>query len=286
MIHHGSGTKSSNSREISFSSEVNDLLLNNVFIFMRLVIFIFCALCLCLRAEEVSWERPVIIGASLSDGFHVRGMGAPFASRRSERLGLHHHLKAAITAEHGPFLNLGSNWTFLATEGKGKYQVKRALKVEATVVFAIDFLFWYLSAEPKQRGRGFRDLTRLEFFEKGLAHLATLKCPVVVGNIPDAKSSIGKILKPEQYAGAETIVKANARLVAWLKDHPNIALLDLHRFHQLASTNQEMEVVGQTIPEGQTRKLYLQWDELHPTPTGASAIAKVALDALEKHGKD
>ncbi|MFT6180552.1 MAG: hypothetical protein ACJA1W_002905 [Akkermansiaceae bacterium] len=253
---------------------------------MKSILLAFLLIVNVLHGEQISWEKPVIIGASLSDGFHLRGRGIPFASRRSKGLGLHHHLKSSLTASHGPILNLGSNWFFLATEAKGKYQVNRARKVKATVVFAIHYLFWYLSAEPRQRGREFRDLSRLEFFEKGLAHLATLKCPVVVGNIPDARSSVGKVLKEKQYAGAETIAKANARLVVWLKDHPNIALMDLHRFHQLASTDQEMEVVGQTIPEGQTRKLYLQWDQLHPTPTGASSIAKVALDVLEKHQKD
>jgi lysophospholipase L1-like esterase len=123
----------------------------------------------------------------------------------------------------------------------------------------------------------------MEFFEKGLAHLATLDCPVVVGNIPDAKSSVGRVLSKEQYPGTGLVEKANARLAEWVKNHPNIALMDLHKFHQHASTNQEMEVTGQTIPAGQARKLYLQWDQLHPTPTGAAAIAKVAIETLENH---
>ena len=239
-----------------------------------------------LSARPLSWERPVIIGASLSDGFYLRDMGIPFASRRSKRLGLEHHFKASLTVDHGPILNLGSNWFFLAAEPTGRYQIKKAREAKPTVVFAIDYLFWYLSADPVQRGRGFRELSRLEFFEKGLAHLATLDCPVVVGNIPDAASSVGKVLSKKQYPGVETIGKANARLVEWLKDQPNVVMMDLNKFHQLATKNQEMEVAGQTIPEGQTRGLYLQWDQLHPTPTGATTIAKLALETLKKLEKN
>ncbi len=253
---------------------------------MKPILFLLMAFFQIADSKEIEWKRPVIIGASLSDGFSLRDFGLPFVSRRSKRLGLHHHLKANLSEKHGRILNLGSNWTFLATEAKGKYQVKKARDAEATVVFAIDYLFWYLSAEAKQRGRGFREMSRLEFFEVGLAHLATLKCPVVVGNVPDAGSSVGKVLSREQYAGTETIAKANARLAVWLKEHPNMALLDLHHFHRLASTNQEMEILGQTIPEGQTQGLYLQRDLLHPTSTGATTIVKVALDVLEKHAKN
>lgn len=248
--------------------------------------FIACGLGCSLKAKPLSWEKPVIIGASLSDGFYLRDMGIPFVSRRSKRLSLDNHFKAVLTMKHGPILNLGSNWTCLAAEPTGKFQVIKAREAKPTVVFAIDYLFWYLSADPKHRGRGFRDLTRLEFFEKGLAHLATLECPVLVGNVPDAKESVGKILSKKQYPGIETITKANARLVEWQKDHPNVVLMDLHGFHQLAVKNEEMVVAGQIIPAGQTRELYLQWDQIHPTPAGATAIAKVALETLEKGSDD
>jgi len=236
--------------------------------------------------ELILWKRPVVIGASLSDGFHVQEMGVPFFSPISKSLGLHHHLKSELRVDHGAILNLGSKWTFLAAEVNGRYQVKKALEAKPSVVFAIDYLFWYLSANPAFRGEGFQDLTRLEFFERGLAHLATLKCPVVVGNLPDTKSSVGRGLSKEQYPGAEIIAKANLRLTEWLKEHPQMVLLDLAKFHRLASSNQEVIVSGQVTPAGKSRKLYLQWDELHPTPEGATAIVKEALDALAKRTKD
>lgn len=230
--------------------------------------------------EQALWKRPVVIGASLSDGFHVQEMGVPFFSPISKSLGLHHHLKSELGVDHGPILNLGSKWTFLAAEVNGRYQVKKAREAKPTVVFAIDYLFWYLSANPAFRGEGLQGLTRLEFFEKGLAHLATLKCPVVVGNLPDTKSSVGRGLSKEQYPGVEIVAKANLRLAEWLKENPQMILLDLAKFHRLASSNQEVTVSGQVIPAGKSRKFYLQWDELHPTPEGAAAIAKEALDAL------
>ena len=47
-----------------------------------------------------------------------------------------------------------------------------------------------------------------------------------------------------------------------------------------------MEVLGETIPEGKARELYLQWDRLHPTLEGVRTIAKVALEVLEKHAEN
>lgn len=231
-------------------------------------------------ADEIRWERPVIIGASLSDGFYLPEMGLPFVSPKSKSLGLHHHLEAALKVKHGPVLNVGSNWFFLAAEPKGIFQTNRAHQAQPTVVFAIDFLFWYLSTKPEGRGRGFRDLSRLDFFEKGLAHLATFDCPVVVGNIPDAGKSVGRVLTPSQYPGQELVNKANARLEEWLKDHPNVVLMDLHQFHGKASRNQEMKVAGREIPAEQSRDLFLQWDLIHPTGTGAKAVMAMALKAL------
>lgn len=231
-------------------------------------------------ADEGLWDRPVIIGASLSDGFYLPEMGIPFISPKSKSLGLHHHLEAALKVEHGPILNMGSNWFFLAAEPKAAFQTKKAHEAGPTVVFAIDFLFWYLSTKPEGRGRGFRELSRLEFFEKGLAHLETFDCPVVVGNIPDAGQSVGRVLMPEQYPGRELINKANARLNEWLKDHPNVVLMDLHQFHGKASRNESMKVAGREIPAGQSRDLFLQWDLIHPTGTGAKAVVAMALLAL------
>lgn len=250
---------------------------------MRIAVSIFLMMCLSAHAQKALWERPVIIGASLSDGFHLSDMGLPFASPRSKELGLHHHLKNELKVAHGPILNLGSNWTFIAAEPTGKRQIEKAREADPTVVFAIDYLFWYLSAEPRFRGRGYREMSRLEFFEVGLAHLATLKCPVVVGNIPDAKSSVGKVLSEESYAGTEMIAKANERLAEWIAERPNFALLDLHYFHKQVSTNQEVSVLDEVTPKGQTRDLFLQSDQLHPTLAGASMIAKVALDVLRRH---
>ena len=232
--------------------------------------------------EKNLWKKPVMIGASLSDGFHMREMGIPFASPISRSLALHLHLKNELSVDHGKIQNFASRWTFLATEANGRYQIKRARAAEPTVVFAVDYLFWYLSANPRFRGPDLEKLTRLEFFEKGLAHLATLKCPVLVGNIPDAETSIGKALSKDQYPGAEIIMKANTRLAEWVKEHPQMIFLDLAKFHRLASSDLEVTVKGVTTPAGESRDLFLQWDKLHPTPKGAEVITQVALEALMK----
>ncbi len=247
---------------------------------MRFPGFVYALFVFSVKAGGLNLERPVVVGASLSDGFHLQEMGIPFVSPISEQLGLHHHLDEALQLDHGRFRNLGSKWFFLAPEPHGANQISKARKMDPTVVIAVDFLFWYLSAEQKHRGRGFRNLSRLEYLELGLAHLAKLECPLVVGNIPDAATSVGRVLSPAQHAGAETIAKANKRIREWAASRANVGLLDLHKFHQQASRNLEVEMVGKSIPAGKSRELFLQWDQIHPTLEGVRAVASEIVPLL------
>jgi len=249
---------------------------------MKLTRFVSLWLLLPLQADEGLYQRPVIVGASLSDGFDLRDFGIPFLSPKSKQLGMHHYLQQARKTEGERILNLGSNWMFVAPDSKGDYQVKKAREANPTVVFAVDFLFWYLYGNERSRTAEDRGLTRLEFFEKGLAKLATLECPVVVGNIPDAEKSVGLILAPGQYPGAENIATANRRLDRWLKEHPKMVKVDLAGFHRLAINDEEIKVGDLLMPAGRTREACMQWDLLHPTPEGIKAIVKVAMAALEE----
>ena len=251
---------------------------------MRFLKLAFLLTFLPLQADEALYQRPVIVGASLSDGFYLPELGLPF-SVKSKQLGMHHYLQEARKTGGDRILNLGSNWMFVAPVPKGNYQIKKAREGKPTVVFAVDFLFWYLYGNQRSRSEEDRGLTRLEFFEKGLAKLASFECPVVVGNIPDAEKSVGVILTPAQYPGREVIAVANRRLDLWLKTHPQITKVDLARFHRLAANNEEMKIGDIVAPAGSTREAFLQWDLLHPTPEGIAALVKVAVTALEERRK-
>ena len=250
---------------------------------MKFLSLAFLLMLLPLQGEEDLYQRPVIVGASLSDGFYLAELGLPF-SEKSKALGMHHFLQKNRVSDGDRILNFGSNWMFLAPGPKGDYQIKKAREAKPTVVFAVDFLFWYLYGNERARNED-RGLTRLEFFEKGLAKLATFDCPVVVGNIPDAGKSVGVILAPGQYPGVEGVTAANLRLDRWLTEHPKMVKIDLAGFHRLASNDEEVQVGEIAVPAGETRESFLQWDLLHPTPEGIDAIVKVAVTALEESRK-
>ena len=229
--------------------------------------------------EKLNWERPVFIGASVTDGFHLEEKALPFFSPISKSLGLDHFLDNTLIPPHGRTKNFGSKFTSLATEPHAKYQAKAAHNAKPTVLFAIDYLFWYLSAKPEARGPGLANLTRLEFLELGLAHLATFKCPVVVGNIPDAVESINVVISYKQYPGVKTIAQANQRITDWQKKHPNVSIIDLHQFHQSSIKNRKIKLPNTTLPAGKSRSL-LHWDGLHPNSAGARALLLKSLQAL------
>ncbi len=249
---------------------------------MRLFFFLFFLTGFVSAQVRDLWEKPVIIGASLSDGFHLREYGIPFFSPRSKALGLHHHLRNRLGPVSGPIENLGNNWTFMAVESHGRYQARAAARMKPTIVVAVDYLFWYLYADPKLRGPGLAKLSRMEFFEKGLAHLEQLKCPVIIGDIPDAASSVNRVLSKEQYPGSELIKKANKRLEEWLSNRPLAIKIPLKTFHHQASENLELAVDGRATPAGKSRRKFLQWDRIHPTPAGADAVAAIITKSVKE----
>ncbi|YCM43808.1 hypothetical protein V2O64_21095 [Verrucomicrobiaceae bacterium 227] len=252
---------------------------------MRFLKLVFLLTLLPLRAEDGLYQRPVIIGASLSDGFYLPELGIPFVSPESKALGMHHYLERERPTKGERIVNWGSNWMFVAPGPKGAFQVKKAREAKPSVVFAVDYLFWYLYGNARSRSEADRGLTRLEFFDKGLAELATLECPVVVGNIPDAGEAVGVILAPAQYPGVAEIQAANLRLEEWLKEHPKMVLVDLAGFHRLATNNEEVKVGDEVVPAGRSRAALIQRDLLHPTRQGIDAIVKVAVAALAESRK-
>jgi hypothetical protein len=108
----------------------------------------------------------------------------------------------------------------------------------------------------------------VKYLELGLAHLAKLECPLVVGNIPDTGISFERVLSLGKHAGTKTVAKANERLRKWAASRASVGVLDFLKFHQQASRNFEVEVVGKRIPVGKNRELFLQWDQIHPTLEG------------------
>ena len=221
------------------------------------------------------WQRVVLIGASATSGMQdpnsSSGTGLTY-------YGIQPYLDAALLGPHETVRNLGNRLFFFSPEPMGKRQVTGALKVAPSLVVGVDFLFWYCyGAVPEEE-------ERLRRLDRGLAELETLKCPLVVGDIPDASGAAHGMLSPIQIPLRKTIESANKRIKAWAAAREQTAVIELARFMRAAAKNDTIKIQEKQFD--QTASL-LQADKLHPTARGAAVLAlAIAENALRAGGAD
>jgi len=246
---------------------------------MKILLF-FLFLISPLFAENSLWTRPVIIGASLSDGFHHSEIGHIFKKPKSDRLSLEKYFEKAILAPHGKITNFGSSALFLAVDASAKNQINRASKKMPTLIIAPDFLFWFVYGKPSMRGEGLEKLPFADFLERGLQYLDQFRCPIALGDIPDCRQLLGGILDKKQYERTDSIKKVNSRIKEWAAQKPNVTLIPIASFFETVSQNKKITLLGKTIKAGKTYKTLLQQDGLHPTERGSAAITLLLLETL------
>jgi hypothetical protein len=217
------------------------------------------------------WERIVIVGASVSAGFTA---SEPLGGPSTPQFRLSRYVDTALLVPHEPVQNLANTFLFLQPELLGRQQIEQALKARPTLVLGVDFLFWFCY------GDGYTDEERLQRFEKGLKILEGIKCPLILGDIPDASAAVNGMLRPEQIPSTNAMSAANQRLNKWAATRPNVVILRLSQFMHTVLANQALTIHGHTLPEGKTRVL-LQNDKLHSSPPGCAVVALAALDALQ-----
>ena len=218
-------------------------------------------------------ERIVILGASASAGFT---MSEPLGGPTTPQYRLSRYVDAAITAPHRPVRNLASTFFFMQPEAEAKRQVDLALEYRPTLVLGADFLFWFCY------GDGPTDRERLLRFETGLKLCEAFRCPLVLGDIPDASAAVNSMLSPDEIPSPTAISAANRRLKLWAAPRPNIAVLSLSNFMAAVVGSRALSVHGHSLPKDTTSGL-LQSDRLHPTPPGCAVLALLMLDAFHSN---
>jgi hypothetical protein len=216
------------------------------------------------------WERIVMIGASASAGFTA---SEPLGGPSTPQFRLSRYVDAALLVPHEPLQNLANTFFFLQPELMGRQQIEKTLQAKPTLVLGVDFLFWFCY------GEGATDQERLQRFEKGLTLLEPVRCPLILGDIPDASAAANGMLRPDQIPSTNAMAAANRRLNEWATSRTNVAVLRLSEFMRAVQANQAVTIRNNTLPEGKTRML-LQSDKLHSSPPGCAVIALAALDAL------
>lgn len=217
------------------------------------------------------WERLVLIGASVTAGFTE---SEPFGGPKTRPLRLNRYVDAALAVPHEPARNLASAFVFLQPESASRKQIDDALKAQPTLVLGLDFLFWFCY------GDGNTDAERLQRFDQGLKLLESFKCPLVLGDLPDASAAVNRQLRPDQIPTPRALAAANHRLREWAAGRRQVAILPLSSFMRTTLRNQSLRVHRHVLPAGKTLAL-LQEDRLHPSATGAAFLAVSLLDAFQ-----
>ena len=224
-------------------------------------------------AAQSPWNRIVVIGASASAGFVL---AEPLGGPETIHCKLRFYLDSAIAAAHPPLSDFSTALMFLNADALGPQQVDAAVAAKPTLVIGVDFLFWSCY------GGGLTDAGRIRRFEDGLKLLEQIHCPLVLGDIPDASAATNSgIISPDMLADAAVRAAANARLKSWAATRPKVAIVPLARFMRLISANQAVTVHGRKFAAGKTR-IFLQNDQLHPSPRGTALLAVEILDMLVK----
>src|SRR4030095_15378554 len=214
----------------------------------------------------------VVIGASASAGFVS---SEPFGGSKTPQYRFSRYLTAALANPGTPAKNLAASTFFLAVDDQAQRQIDAALEAKPSAVVGIDFLFWFCYGKVSAQSE------RAAKFEKGLAYLERLTCPMVIGDIPDASAAAGGMLNANEVPKPEKVPAANHRLTEWASAHRNVSLVSLNEFMSACLANRALTIGTLNWPEGQTRKL-LQSDKLRPARHGCAVLALAVMNALTK----
>jgi len=110
--------------------------------------------------------------------------------------------------------------------------------------------------------------------------LQRLRCPVVVGDLPDMRGASSKMLPPEYVPSPELLENLNQRLAAWAKPRPHVRIMPMSVWSARLREGEAFEHRGERW-EGDESKSLLQWDRLHPSLEGSFFLLSVALDQLD-----
>ncbi len=227
-------------------------------------------------------DRVVAIGASATAGF-----GVVASDRSRPELGSFPvPLAAAIGAAFEPSattLDFGSGFFFLEPSEVGERAIEKAIDAKPTCVVAIDFLFWFLyGADDGNGGRLANEAGRMDKLELGLALLGRIppEIPLVVGDLPDMREAVGRILSASQVPTPETLAKANERVLAWIAERPNAFRFRLADTTGRLARGEPVFVAGVKV-EPRPNAPLLQPDRLHPTFRGTVTLGLQVADTLE-----
>ncbi len=160
--------------------------------------------------------------------------------------------------------------TFLQPVKRQTPQIERLVKDEPSLVVGLDFMFWFGYGYV---GQGEQEEKRLALQDHGLELLGRLSCPIVVGDYPDMHGADERMLSPFQIPSTETLDALNAKLKAWVAEHPNVHLFPLAEWvARVKRDGIDVQFDKQTVHL--TPERLLQGDRLHATRLGMAVLGE------------
>ena len=227
--------------------------------------------------EEHVLTRAVVAGASISDGFGLsRELGTSLKLARV--------FEATCVKEGADFTALGDSRFFLEPVSAGKRIVDAAIEAKATCFIGVDFLFWYAYGS-KSTAR------RLQHLDQGLKELERLKCPVLLGDMPDMSMALeggyfGRPMITERMIPSEdALIALNARLIEWVKARETAEIIPLKALLTKIQSGESIELRELRYQPEELPEL-MQADNLHLSVKGSIAISLLTADLLVKRHEE
>jgi hypothetical protein len=223
--------------------------------------------------------RIAVIGASASAGFGViEEIGTSDDAVRFKAVSLGDLIITAGRDQEIVVLDLASGSFFTRPERFGTASMKRVESWNPDLVVAIDFLFWFVYGSSGRTAETRADedprLTRLE---TGLALLAELKVPLIIGEIPDMSAAIGGMLSRAQVPSSATMKAANTRIHEWAAARPGTAVVPLFELTTMLRSGDAFTIGDvRWDPNADGLALILP-DKLHPSLDGLVAMLQSAM---------
>jgi hypothetical protein len=242
-------------------------------------------------ANSCNFEEPfrkiAVIGASASAGFGViENIRVSEDKTRLEGVTMSDVLVESGRQCDIVVLDLASGGFFTRPLAFGKSSVQRAVAWKPDLVVGVDFLFWYVYG-----GRNHADdpemekAKRLEGLEEGLAVLELVKCPLVIGEIPDMSLAIGGMLSKRQVPSLEAMKAVNERIHDWADSHANVAVVPLFDLIESLRNKEAFTIGEHAWPAPTDDEPMMLPDNLHPNLRGLVAlIQSIQTEAMNTDG--
>lgn len=214
-------------------------------------------------------SRIAVVGASVSAGFGIGPSPVGGAVKLADIIGL------SIASEHETPRNLATTLAYLNFPGYADRTLAELAKDPPSALIAIDYLFWSVHGTRSEADEVMQ-------LEKALSGLASLSCPILLGDIPDVTSATvgpSPMITSAMMPSPAARDAANARIRAWAANRANVTMVPLADLIKKVNDGAEVQIRGNVWKAGDAGQRLIQGDHLHATLEGLAAIWIAAADS-------